>query len=615
MTLATAKAVALLLVKFGITLEGHIKERTEYLEIGAEMSRQLTAILDFNELLQYVVNHLQNDFDFYYVHIYLVEKETGDLVMVEGSGEVGRKLKARGHRLRSGQGIVGAVVNTNEHFLSNDVDQTPNFFRNPLLPDTNSELAVPLRKRDQVLGVLDVQSQERGRFGMEDIALMQSIANQLAIAIDNARLMSATQSANIRLEERTQQLETIVQISRQLTGTLKLDDLLRYVVNRLQSEFNFYHVHIYLVDEETGDLVMYEGSGDVGQQLKAKGHRLQAGKGIVGTVSRTNQHFLCNDVDKVSNFVRNPLLPHTNSELAVPLRKGELVLGVLDIQSEQRDNFSPDEVSLMQSIADQAAIAIDNARLLADKQATIVKLQEVDRLKSEFLTTMSHELRTPLNSILGFADILLQGIDGDLGEYALNDIQLIYNSGQHLLALINDILDISKIEAGMMEIVPDALEIDEVTGDIYSTCTLLVKDKPVEIIFDIPADLPKIYADKTRLKQILLNLVNNAIKFTHHGSVTVQAKISEQFPDKMYFTVTDTGIGIPAEKQQTLFERFKQADMSKTRIYGGTGLGLAICKKLVQMHGGEIGFKSQANVGSEFYFTIPLVKENMGVMT
>ncbi|GEM_PF-1087180 len=439
----------------------------------------------------------------------------------------------------------------------------------------------------------------------------QDETGQLAEAFNmmTAQFGSLIDTLEIRIQERTKYLKTSAEISRQLTAILDLDELLQYIINRIQTEFNFYYVHIYLVDKETGDLIMAEGSGEVGQKLKARGHRLLSGQGIVGSVVETNEHFLSNNVDETPNFFRNPLLPDTNSELAVPLRKGKQVLGVLDIQSTEYGHFGAEDVALMQSIANQLAVAVDNVRLLADRESTIIKLQELDRLKSEFLTTMSHELRTPLNSILGFSDILLQGIDGELGEYALNDIQLIYNSGQYLLAIINDILDISKIEAGMMEIVPDYLDVNEVIHDVFSTSSLLVKDKPVEVILDLSPDLLPVYADKTRLKQILLNLVGNAVKFTHQGSVTIQVKLNGHEPDKMYFAVIDTGIGIPEDKLLAPFERFKQADMSKTRSHGGTGLGLAICKQLVEMHGGKLGLKSKVDVGSEFFFSIPLTKE------
>jgi signal transduction histidine kinase len=242
------------------------------------------------------------------------------------------------------------------------------------------------------------------------------------------------------------------------------------------------------------------------------------------------------------------------------------------------------------------------AHLLDEREATIVKLREVDLAKSQFITMMSHELRTPLHAVNGFAELLLLGMSGELSETAKADVQLIYDNGQHLLELINDILDISQIEAGHIQIVPELLNVAEFVENVLAVSKPLAKESSLELLVDIPDSLPPIYADQTRLKQILLNLVSNAIKFTSKGSVTIKVDVRD---GRAYFAVIDTGVGIPLEKQSAIFEKFEQADMSDARQYGGTGLGLAICKQLVEMHGGEIGVKSKIGVGSEFWFTIP----------
>ncbi|OQY43648.1 MAG: hypothetical protein B6242_14285 [Anaerolineaceae bacterium 4572_78] len=369
------------------------------------------------------------------------------------------------------------------------------------------------------------------------------------------------------------------------------------LIHRLSGEF---------INEKTNKLSIVAGSGVVGKRLKSQGRYINMGQGIIGTVAAQNKTFVSNNVNEILNYTRNPLLPNTNSELAVPLRKGDRVLGVMDIQSRQVDRFSSEDVDLMQSIADQAAICIDNVHLLKKMEITITQLQEMDRLKSQFLTVMSHELRTPLNAILGFADLLLLGISGDLSEPIRHDVQLIYNSGQHLLTIINDVLDISKIEAGMIELVQEELDVKDVMEDVEAASTLMVADIPVELITDIPDDVPTIYADRTRLKQILLNMVENAVKFTEKGRVTIQTRVCEDDSMMMRFSIIDTGIGIPADKLGSIFETFEQADMSNQRAYGGTGLGLTICQQLVQLHGGVIEVDSKENIGSTFSFTIPI---------
>ncbi|MBE7468821.1 MAG: hypothetical protein DPW09_02395 [Anaerolineae bacterium] len=542
------------------SLEERVRERTRALETGAEISRQLTAILDLNELLNYVVNRVQSEFNLYHTHIYLLDEQGENLVMAAGYGEVGQQLKERGHYLSAGSGIVGTVASTNEHFLSNNVNDVLNFVRNPLLPYTNSELAVPLRKGDQVLGVLDVQSEQINRFTQEDISLLQSIANQTAVAVSNARLLTETQTA----------LQEIERLNRRLTR---------------------------------------EGWQQVSEEVTAPGYRYVAGTrrriapAVDAWLPPMKQAALEKQLVKQTH-PGNGDIP--KAELAVPLMLRGEVIGVLGVKREENPDWAEEEVAAVEAVANQVALALENARLSKEQEKTIVQLKDIDRLKSEFLTSMSHELRTPLNSIIGFADVLLQGIDGELNDMALNDIQLIHNSGKHLLALINDILDLAKIESGKMELVREAVDIKEVTGSVLATSNSLVKDKPVQIMVDLPADLPPVYADKLRLNQVLLNLVSNAAKFTHQGKITITAQLNNHSPDMMVISVIDTGIGIPADKLNTVFERFRQADAGTTRKYGGTGLGLAICKQLVEMHGGTLNVKSQEGLGSEFYFTVPL---------
>ncbi len=549
------------------SLEDRVYERTHALETSADISTQLIAIRDLDQLLRYVVNRIQEQFGFYHTHVYLIEAETGDLVMTEGSGEVGRQLKEKGHRLEAGQGIVGTVASTNEAFLSNNVDDLLNFVRNPLLPETKSELAVPLRKGNEVLGVLDIQSEQPNRFSQSDLSLMQAIANQVAIAVDNVRLLEETRVA----------LDKVEQLNRRLTG---------------------------------------EAWEQTTEERPATGYRFV--KGVSLPVTRENDMWLppmkqAAMTKQLIKAVHPGNGGPPRAELAVPLLLRGQVIGTLGLKREEAADWSEDELTAVESVANQITLALENARLSEEQAKTIVQLKDVDRLKSEFLTSMSHELRTPLNSIIGFADVILQGIDGDLPDLAMNDVRLIYNSGQHLLALINDILDLAKIEAGKMELVREPINVTQAIKEVLAASRSLLKDKPVEVVVETEEHLPLIYADKLRFNQILLNLVSNAAKFTEKGEIILEARVYDPEPDKMFVSVTDSGIGIPPDKVETIFDRFRQADSSTTRKYGGTGLGLPICKQLVEMHGGHIGVISREGKGSTFYFTIPLVQETVAV--
>ncbi|HSJ53576.1 MAG TPA: ATP-binding protein, partial [Anaerolineae bacterium] len=237
---------------------------------------------------------------------------------------------------------------------------------------------------------------------------------------------------------------------------------------------------------------------------------------------------------------------------------------------------------------------------------TAEQLREVDRLKTQFLANMSHELRTPLNSIIGFSRVMLKGIDGPLTDLQEADLSSIYNSGQHLLGLINSILDMSKIEAGKMELAFEELRLPQILDTVVSTTRALIKDRPIELCVEIPPDLPILWADPQRVRQILINLLSNAAKFTEEGRITLTAQVKGQTKDFVLVSVSDTGVGIDPQAQQRLFIPFQQVDASTTRRAGGTGLGLAISRSFVQMHGGEIWVESQLGQGSTFHFTLPI---------
>ncbi len=306
---------------------------------------------------------------------------------------------------------------------------------------------------------------------------------------------------------------------------------------------------------------------------------------------------------RISGSRRHEFLPDTQAELAVPLQVGETILGVLDVQSIHPDAFSREEISTLETLASQLAIAIQNARQFKEQQETAARLREVDKLKTQFLANMSHELRTPLNSIIGFSRVILKGIDGPLTELQKADLTSIHNSGQHLLGLINNLLDLSKIEAGKMELNFEEVEIEPIIKQVVSTALALVKDKPVKLVTKVDDGIPTVWADVTRIRQVTLNLVSNACKFTEEGEIVIRGFANK---DKVTVSVTDSGIGIPQEKLSSIFEEFTQVDASTTRKVGGTGLGLPISRHFIEMHKGQIWVESEPGVGSTFSFAIPI---------
>ncbi|MBM3151030.1 MAG: GAF domain-containing protein [Chloroflexi bacterium] len=414
------------------------------------------------------------------------------------------------------------------------------------------------------------------------------------------------------LRRQNEYLASSSEIGRLITSTLDLDQLFKQTVNLIRDRFGFYHAAIFIIEETGFNAVLQAATGEAGAEMKRRGHMLPlSSRSIVGSVSSSGSPLVVNNTAVDSNHRPNPLLPDTRAEAAIPLRVGRRIIGAIDIQSDEVDAFTQDEVQILQSLADQVAIAIDNARSYELAQKAVQEMRELDRIKSQFLANMSHELRTPLNSIIGFSRVILKGIDGPVSDLQQQDLNAIYNSGQHLLRLINDILDLSKIEAGKMELAFDEVNVGDTINSVVPTITGLIKDKPIKLKKNIPTDLPIIRADPMRLRQVLINLLSNAAKFTDEGTINVEAGVKPSADGQMEIvvSVSDTGPGIAPEDQAKLFQPFSQVDASPTRKTGGTGLGLSISRHLVDMHGGRIGIHSSAGKGSTFYFTLPIPHE------
>ncbi len=410
------------------------------------------------------------------------------------------------------------------------------------------------------------------------------------------------------IKRRNEYLSATAEIGRLVTSTLDMNTLFSRTANLVRERFGFYHAAIFITEEAGFRAVLQAATGDAGAEMLRQQHSLQVGsKSIVGEVTESGRAIVVNDTAASATHKFNPLLPETRAEAAIPLHVGSRTIGALDIQSTQPNAFSEDDIAVLQTLADQVAIAIDNARSYELSMQAVKEMREADRLKSQFLANMSHELRTPLNSIIGFSRVILKGIDGPTTDLQQQDLLAIHNSGQHLLGLINDILDLSRIEAGKMELTFDEVNLPELVASVMSTASVLVKDKPITLNRVLPADLPTVRADAMRIRQVLLNLLSNAAKFTDEGSITVKAEVLENVSGhrEISVSVIDTGPGISQEDQKKLFQAFSQVDASPTRKSGGSGLGLSISNHLIQMHGGRIGVISEPGKGSTFYFTLP----------
>jgi signal transduction histidine kinase len=293
-------------------------------------------------------------------------------------------------------------------------------------------------------------------------------------------------------------------------------------------------------------------------------------------------------------------LPHVAH---IPLSARGRAAGLLSAYFKAPREITDTEARALRTIARLVSVAKENADLVNELKDNNLQLERANRLKSEFLASVSHELRTPMNAIIGYTKLMLDGLDGDLTEQQTADLERVVQAADNLLGLINGLLDLAKIEAGKMELNAEEVDIPLVIDDVIELMRAGADAKSLSIRAEVASTLPAAWADRARIRQVLVNLVANAVKFTEHGGVTIRATIVDSW---ITIAVVDTGVGIPPEAQTYIFDEFRQVDASTTRRYGGTGLGLAISKRLIALHGGRIWVESNVGSGSTFLFTLPV---------
>ena len=403
------------------------------------------------------------------------------------------------------------------------------------------------------------------------------------------------------LERHAAQASLLYKISQRVSSELKLDVLLSEIVTCILETFNYYGVMLLLLDEKEKWLTLKSIAGGY-KDVFPGNLRMPMGEGMIGKAAQTRQTQLSGDVSKNPDYVSgyNEI---TKSELSIPIVKGSKVIGVLDMESIELNAFDESDITAMETLSTQIASAIENAQLFEMAEKARSAAEAASQAKGMFLSRMSHEIRTPMNSVIGFSDMLL---DTEMSEEQVEFVRNITKSGEALLSLINEILDFSKIEAGQLSFQNIDFDLEITAFDVCHLTQPRLGNKPVEVFCRVDDNLPAfIKSDPTRMRQVLLNLISNAIKFTHEGEIELFIAVEEEDEQrlKLHTTVRDTGIGIPADKLETVFELFQQVDGSITRKYGGTGLGLAICKQIARLMNGEVWVESELGKGSTFHFT------------
>jgi len=576
-----------------------VQRRAAQLTAASEVARNATAILDVAKLLDSAVHLISEHFGYYHAGAFLLDEQDEYAVLQAASSEGGQRMLEREHKLKVGEvGIVGYVAETGKPRIALDVGADAMFFDNPDLPTTRSEMGLPLKVRGRVIGVLDVQSEQAAAFSEDDVSALQTMADQLATAIANARLF---QDARADAQRRA----LISEMLQAAATSLDLDELLHRAGETISGYLNVPSaVFAWDVEEQSlrpvafhtadaADILLPEGFDRVTREMNA----------VLFDTLKERRTTILDATDEVGGPLTRMIgQAQVQSVIYVPLASRAQELGVLGLGAMEGQPLV--SIEFADLVGANLSVAMENARLYQEAVHTAERLAEVDRLKSQFLANMSHELRTPLNSIIGFSRVILKEIDGPLTDMQRTDLQAVYDSGQHLLGLINDILEVSKIESGKMEMVFERVDLKEIIKGVMATAIALVKDKPgVKLQQVVPADLPMLTGDVRRVRQALLNLVSNAAKFTQEGFIRVEASATDT---EVIISVADSGVGIPPDKIGLIFEPFTQADASTTRAAGGTGLGLSITSSFVEMHNGRIWVESELGKGSTFYMALPI---------
>jgi signal transduction histidine kinase len=473
-------------------------------------------------------------------------------------------------------------------------------------------LATPLLREGNPIGAILILRMEVRPFTDKQIDLVTTFADQASIAIENARLFEQVQARSAELTRSVEELRALGEVSQAVNSTLDLETVLTTIVAKATQLSNTQAGAIYVFDEASQEFRLRASYGmDDTITAEIRDRHIHIGETVIGRAVEQRIPIQVPDIQSDPSAVLDVIVrAGFRALLTVPLLGGDRIVGALVVRRKEPGEFAKNTIELLQTFAAQSVLAIQNARLFHEIEEKGRELAEASQHKSQFLANMSHELRTPLNAIIGLTDMMAGNAARFGTEKALEPLRRVLSAGHHLLALINDILDLSKIEAGRMELNLASFSLAPVIDEVVKTIEPLATKNGNRVAVQCDGEIGTMHADQMRMRQALLNLMSNANKFTEKGTITVAAHHGqENGRDWVTVAVTDTGIGMTPEQMSKLFQEFSQASSSTASKYGGTGLGLVISRRFCQMMGGDITVESEPGSGSTFTIRVPRIVE------
>lgn len=594
------------------TLEQKVKQRTE--ETGAlyEVTTAVNKSLDLQTILQAVIDKITAIFQFETTRIFLFNAEMEQMEL-RASFEVDPEHWTEVHTFKRGQGVIGRVVESGEPMIFENIETDPRYAALSTSRATkNAKLrffgVLPIKTQSCVFGAIIFNGKSPRKLSTDQIRLLTSMAEHLGVAVEKVNLFE-------EVNTRSRHLAVLNTIGAAVSRSLNLETVLKEAVRKISETLNFDAVWIYELEPERGVLYLRGQIGLSDEVAKAMAER-NVESGISGQVIRSGRSLIFEDV------VNDPRYRELTSAgkivslgfqaaAAFPIMVKENIAGTLHVVSRAKRHFSQDERQLIQSIAQEIGVAVENARLFAEVKKTTSELEKTNqelldatRAKSEFISAMSHELRTPLHVIIGNADLAQDEFFGPLNFDQKTAIQKILRNSRVLLKMINDVLSLSRIEARKMSLDLATVEVEELIEHARHQVEQINRDGRLEVNWDVDETVSPITTDPIKLEEILQNLIANACKFTPRGRIDVQVRnLSDR--DRVQFSVADTGIGIESEDVRRIFQEFEQIKEAHTGQFDGVGLGLSIVKKYLDLLDGEIRVESEPGHGSIFTFTIP----------